>query len=562
MVSSFGGIDRTSPIGDGSVAENIRNFRILPDGSLEKRCGYYRALDLPQKVRALWSGELEGAPSLVVLAGDTVYLTDPEEAASTPIGGVGTQSGTACFFLLEDRLYLIDGGDVYRCTRAGVWPVSGYVPLYGRDWLHSGGEINEPLNQLSRYIRITYKLTTTSTANISTGIAAEAVESLIINGVPKTSGYSLIGTTLNLGSTASMGSVIEVCLDIGTSYTLRSTLASSVGAAVYGGKYDTSVFCFGGLDKSRVFRSKYVSGPDVEASRAVIPDSGALYFPVGYDFLVAAGGAEVTSVCRHYDRLLLFTADDARMTDLSENSYQDTPVRPINSGVGCLGGVVLCDNDPVTVSRGGIYRWTDNTDQRDESSAVDISAPLCDLIDFDFRSNSVIHNFREKNEIWIGNPTDPGGRVFVYNWRINKWYCFTQIPGEIYFTYGDKAGFSAASGIYLFGENEYLDDGCEIVADYTSGYSDMSLPGSRKRVKRIRMTATGSGISVSLRDPSGNRAEISFGELTKSHFSTQDQIGCHEARVSTGRLDYVGYRISARGEGRQRIFGLALTASK
>ena len=83
----------------------------------------------------------------------------------------------------------------------------------------------------------------------------------------------------------------------------------------------------------------------------------------------------------------------------------------VNSGVGCLsaGGVVLCDNDPMTVSRDGIYRWTSNTDERDESNAKRISEQLAGLLGRDFGAGALAFNYREADEIWIANPADPGG---------------------------------------------------------------------------------------------------------------------------------------------------------
>ncbi len=566
-VTGFGGIDRTSLTGDAKTALDMRNFRILSDGSLEKRCGYQLSLNLPAQIRAVWAGELEGSNALMALVGNTVYLTNPDTGTYSAAGTVGTSEGNASFFCLEGKLFLVDGGDVYSCTRTTVTAVKGYVPLYGCNWLHTGGSVNEPINQLSEHIRITYKLTASSASSVTTGIAAVSVDSLIINGVAKTSGYSLYGTTLNLGTTCALNSVIDVCLYIGSSYYERSILGSCTGASVYGGKYDTSVYCFGGSDKSRVFRSKYVSAAAAAASAAEIPDSCGLYFPVGYDFSVAAGGAEVTAVCRHYDRLLLFTADDARMTDLSEDSYQDIPVRPINSGVGCLGagGVALCGNDPVTVSRDGIYRWTANTNERDESSAVKISLPVGDLLDSGFRQGAVAFNYREKDEIWIGNPKNADGRVFIYNYQLGKWYSFTGIFGECYFLYGGKPGFCSGSGIFLFNDAANSDCGSEITAVFQSRYCDMEQPGTQKRMKRCSAVVSGgSEISVSLRDSSGELAAFEFNGDTARRWRSgaAGDIDCHMARVYTGRFDYIGYTLTAGGGGRQRIFGITLSAGK
>ncbi|HHT54674.1 MAG TPA: hypothetical protein GX011_07095 [Clostridiales bacterium] len=555
----FGGIDRQSSLGQANVAQDIKNFRILADGSLEKRCGYSKVIGLPAGIRAVWSGDVDGEASLFVLAGDMVYLANPETREHRAVLSVGTPGGPACFFQVEGRLYLIDGQDVYSLSRTDGASVEGYVPLYGRDWTHAGGPVHEPVNQLSEYIRITYRLSESSATSVPTGIAAESVVSLIIDGIPKTSGYSLNGDMLKLGTTCALNTEIEVCLHIGGSYNERGELSSCSGTAVFGGKYDNSVYCFGGNDRSRVFRSKYVGAADLARSRFHVPGSMGLYFPVGYDFSVAAGSACVRAICRHYDRLLLFTADDARMTDLSESSYQDLPVRPVNSGVGCLsaGGVVLCDNDPMTVSRDGIYRWTSNTDERDESNAKRISEQLAGLLGRDFGAGALAFNYREADEIWIANPADPEGRVFVYNYRLEKWYCHTGISAEHFFRFGGRLGFCRAGDVFMFGEEEYTDCGAEIVAEYESRYTDMGQAGLKKRVKRVMVVSSAeSDFTVELHNTGRKLCEL--------HFEGRPGPGIESRRAGayTGRTTYVKYCLKAGGPGRQRIFGIVVMADK
>ena len=270
----FGGIDRRACLGEANVAEDIKNFRILPDGSLEKRCGYSRVLSLPDSIRAVWSGNVDVEVSLFLLAGDTVYLADPNAGEPYAVLTVSTMAGSACFFQVEGRLYLIDGQDVYSVSRGGGALVEGYVPLYGRDWLHTGGLVYEPVNQLSEYIRITYLLSESSASSVTTGIAAQSVISLTIDGVPKTSGYSLNGKTLNLGTTCPLGSVIEVCLKIGGGYGERGELSACSGAAVWREGQQRLLL---GATTARAFRSRYVGVQDLAKSRAHVPPCG-LYF--------------------------------------------------------------------------------------------------------------------------------------------------------------------------------------------------------------------------------------------------------------------------------------------
>ena len=227
--------------------------------------------------------------------------------------------------------------------------------------------------------------------------------------------------------------------------------------------------------------------------------------------------------------------------------------------MGCLSasGVVLCDNDPLTVSRDGIYRWTSNTDERDESNAKRISGPLSGLLGCDFGEGAVAVNYREADEIWISNPTDTKGQVFVYNYRLDKWYRHTGIFAEYYFRYGGRLGFCRGGDVFMFREGEYTDFGAEIVAEYESRYTDMGCMGMKKRVKRVMAVSTAeSDFSVSLHDSGGRLCEI--------HFQGRPGPGveCRRAGAYTGRISHIKYHIRAGGTGRQRIFGIVVMADK
>ena len=110
----FGGIDRQSSLGQANVAQDIKNFRILADGSLEKRCGYSKVIGLPAGIRAVWSGDVDGEASLFVLAGDMVYLVNE------------TREHRACPVSAPGRPVLFSGrGPALSYRRAGcVFPVA------------------------------------------------------------------------------------------------------------------------------------------------------------------------------------------------------------------------------------------------------------------------------------------------------------------------------------------------------------------------------------------------------------------------------------------------------
>ena len=56
----FGGIDTKDVTGRGGKAADIVNFRVLPDGTLKKRCGYRRVASMSGKIRAMLTGYFDG----------------------------------------------------------------------------------------------------------------------------------------------------------------------------------------------------------------------------------------------------------------------------------------------------------------------------------------------------------------------------------------------------------------------------------------------------------------------------------------------------------------------
>ena len=59
IFSSFGGICAKGETSSAGASE-MRNFRILPDGSIEKRCGWETVHALPDRVRGVWQGTVNG----------------------------------------------------------------------------------------------------------------------------------------------------------------------------------------------------------------------------------------------------------------------------------------------------------------------------------------------------------------------------------------------------------------------------------------------------------------------------------------------------------------------
>jgi hypothetical protein len=110
IFESFGGIPEGSPSSESALSE-LCNFRILPNGSLEKRCGWYAEITLPDTVRGMWQGTLEGRSLSFAVGGSKVYQIIGTSASE--ISSLTTSVGRVTFVPYRNRLYLLDGAETY-----------------------------------------------------------------------------------------------------------------------------------------------------------------------------------------------------------------------------------------------------------------------------------------------------------------------------------------------------------------------------------------------------------------------------------------------------------------
>ena len=148
VFDGFGGIGEKG-LSTGK-ATDMRNFRLLPDGALEKRCGWEVRQRFASDVRAVWQGVIEESSCIFVVVDDTVYRFVGDNQYEV---GVLTDSvGHVDFAFYLGRLYLFDENEIYVYSETlNKFDVAyGYAPLFGRNWHPTDqGAINEPLNLFS-----------------------------------------------------------------------------------------------------------------------------------------------------------------------------------------------------------------------------------------------------------------------------------------------------------------------------------------------------------------------------------------------------------------------------
>ena len=563
----FEGIDSTAPHGYVPAAKDMANFRLANDGSLEKRSGFAPIAVCNEKIRAIWSGKLEGKQSTFIVYGHIVASVDPGDNTLVNIGYVANSGGHTNFIFFNSRLYLMDGTSIYSVDHRGVFSVEGYAPLYGKNWGSAKkGSINEPLNLATRHIRMTYRLTETLTY-LCVDHVISSIDAVFINGLPATENNSYyfdqsLMCVCVMGIKA--GDYVELFLTVAESEMDRSSLFSCKSSVVYGTYTDNRLFLWDGEAEDLMFASRSVDNESLEKSKSVYGNTVPLYIPVDAAFAMTKDGRKITAVCRHYDRLLIFTNADTWMARSSLESGNPLDAVTINPSRGCSsnGAVAMCGNDPICVSDGSILCWTSDTDELNESNAYSISKKIDPLLGASFFKNAKLLVDESHAEILFIDPYDAAGTMWVYNYNTKNWFKFDGIYADSLFLCDKSVGFVRDNAVYLFDdtyEYDVMADGSEkeIVAFYESLPTDLSVAGNKKRLLGMTLNANMQGSEV--------LAEyISDGKLIASQNLKSESLYpiSFIKRLNSRRFCYLSLRLTCRSGKHQKIFSTSIWAKQ
>ena len=559
VINQFGGVDRTSRYDAPITAQRIENFRILNDGSLEKRCGYRHLCHLGAPVRALYSCHINQEFILFALIGCYVYKISAEGSISSKIGQVGTAEGNACFFFFRERLYLLDGEKIYEYREEGFSTVLGYVPLIANGWKTSRvGEIYEPRNLLNRHGRATYNIDTSS-IYLALDAPIESVEAVYINAARMPEQMYKIDEYFTAIDVYELkpGDRVDVYFTYKEGFDeLLRRLCSSTSSALFGGIGRNRIFLCGCNESGTVFSSKNVSALDVIAAQKHYPESGELYFPVGYEFEAGDGMAEVQTMLRFYDRLVIFTEADVWMVTPDDEGSDFASTTSVNARIGCPSpkGAALSENAPVSVGCRSVFTWRSGGDGR--LDAENISAPIDGELDEEFLSGCVIYYDVSKNELWLYNSRR--SVIWIYNTVRGAWYSFTGICADHIFDLNGSVAFVRDGELYVFDK----DCGADIEADgkrrsIPAIYTSNPYSFGSEKMKNLRSVTVGAellGEELKLCfSPSTHRTS----ELTLFP-SDSDGAAPITERHALERFRCASVSIISDGRARQKIHSLAL----
>lgn len=542
----FGGVDKTKGHSDPACAEDLLNFRIRKDGSLQKRCGYRMLTDIGSPIRSYWSGKMGGESYLFLATDETVFSVDPQSGEASAIASLASKGEPAVFFFYRDSVYLLNGSRFYRVTRESVDEVIGYVPLIGKDWDNRAvGEIYEPRNILTRKARISYIVSAPSSMFLEIPEKIEEIEKIEVNGEaidPSRFWYDVDFNTINVTDLYAGDRIVAYVVFPSGSPELLRELCSCQQAATFGGPSSNRLFLWGGTSPTTMFSSRYVKPEDLREVTRTYSNCAPLYFPPGFEFTVGEGRHPVLGAERQYDRLLIFTEGDTWIASPESSGLDDFPTFGINAGIGCASphGTALAENDPVTVGEYAIWQWSGETDRLNERNAIRLSEAIDSLLaPEDYRSASLYYNRRER-EIWVNLHTK--NEVWIYHIGRRVWYRFGEIRAEEFFDLEADVAFLRGGKVFVFDEKlsvDREDDGTErpIEAYYLTTVSDFGTEEKKNLCRMILCGDLGGG-SLTLTF-SGNGIE----SVTCVCRDTPENHSVIQRRLNSGSFRYGSVRI-------------------
>ena len=259
--------------------------------------------------------------------------------------------------------------------------------------------------------------------------------------------------------------------------------------------------------------------------------------------------------------MLILTEGDAWIADSAACGEEEFPVMNVNSRIGCFseGGVVSIGNDPVSVGRRAIFRWTSETDELNECNAYSISDGISDLLSPSFFKNAAVYADESRGELWFCDPTGDGV-AWIYNVKGKGWSRFDNICAEAFFDANGDVGFISDGRICVFSNECYTD--CEGVGDtvgtpinasLVSGIIDFSST-KPKKLKELALFADLDGGVLEARIVSDR------GEQINATVSPESEHSPYSRRLHSHRLQSLQLELSMDGDARQTVHSLRIEA--
>lgn len=545
----FAGMDASTPFGKGKTF-SLRNFRLLPDGSIEKREGYRHLATLPDAARAVSVWQEGGEQVLLCVAGSYLCrVTEGGEVASASV--FSATEGKALFLRYGGALYILDGDRLYR-YEGGVSVTAGeaYIPQLGFEWACGSadpGAEYEAQNLLSRRAYITYKTKDVYIYNCYFDRKVASVDEVYI-GTDKISpanytledGIKLVFYPGVLANSRTLTVHVTLAGD--------SELLSATGAFLFEGLEADTLFLYGGDKGDTVYSGHAAARATDKTFPLYFPSSMARAFP---------DGGRVNAVQRLGRRLLVFSEKGIYISKEEADAGGALEFMMLSKSVGCSspeGLLVLSDDEVLSVDESGILRITIDPYMERDPIVKRLSDTARTAFGVGFLTGARPCYLRTEDEVWFADPSG-AGEVFVYRVDGGYWYVYDGIRADQFLSCFGKVLFLEGQFVNLFDEGCKTDAASygetEIAARFKSHYVDFGAPEADKRLAGLLVLAAldGGALEVRLSD-GGYLAEFT---VEGGAYPTFPYL--YEKHLRSGRFRFASLELRAAGAARQRIFG-------
>ena len=561
-VTRFGGIaDHAGLALDAAM--DVRNFRILSDGTLEKRCGYDRHYTFPDPLRGLWEGVVSGESYFFAVAGNQIYMRTQDATAPRAIYTMTTSTGEVSFFLYRERLWLMDGTSLLL-FRPGTQTFSmglGYAPLYGYNWHPTAlGEVNEPLNLARNEIRVHYFNSNGSTT-FNLPFTTRKIRGLWVNGASVVNFSFKMGTsTFTIPTELATVGTVEVWVTLDASFNSRPAVLEASCAKVYQTPHREVMMCHNPNAGYLVYRTTPVTDEMLKTCNLTIADADPMYIAKDTAFAVGSSAHPVTALCQYENHMLVFNDESVWSIGYPSSLSDDAEILPVRAGLGCTanGGVILGGKYPIAVTQAGIARLKFSGYDLDYCQPEILSAGIRNRFDKDFLRRAVLFWDKFRQELWVRDPNDSAGSAWICDPERDVWFRFDDVPAKRFFPFEGNVGFADETDLYCFEESLETDNGRDFTAEYLSHALDSSRLSPPRRSLRLSVVAEKAedALFTQIRTDRATKTLALSAQTPSPSVPTR-----FDRRLAMGRFHILQYLIVAAGQSRCRIYSYSLAAN-
>ncbi len=558
VFTSFEGLPDHPPFLDRG-AENMRNFRILSDGSLKKRGGRATLISFSDEVRGFWEGSLEGAYKCFAVAGSRIYSLSPADGEKTLLGyTLGTEKEVG-FFLYDGRLYLLDSREItlYQASTNTFEPITPYAPMLGTNWHPTqGGDITEQPILLTDRMRVGY-YNSTCTDTFLLPFYATAVDKVRVNNADAAFSFTQNTNTVVLNEVPATGATVEIAFRATVNSALTEQLYQCNRGFHFQDGVQETLLLYGSSQGYRVFCSTPVNQAMLAYSRVFYADSSSLYFTAENLLLLGDSEHPVTSMCRNHDRILAMTDKMGYTVLVGDNGRAESYPVLYSIGATSYRGLVRYEDHLLCIDDSGVYRLHSTVGHPDDFTVEREHIGCSCAFESDFFQGAYGYFDLVHNELWLWKPSDSSGRVLVYHPNTKQSYAFDSMKA-VWFA-------DTTYGTVLFGEGQmqrlddslHQDSGKAITAYYQSGYLAFAHPEEWKRSLSLSVNtlfSNSSSLYVTLETERNTAAVLLSGVAEEPlHF---------DRRIPLGRFRFLRFRLTHYTNSDCRISSLALYATR